>query len=91
LFDIPPLVPPALSLASESSSVKHVRAPGGLTKRELEIAKLVAEGFSNRTISERLGISERTVEHHVASVLGQLGVRSRWLVTPQLIEGSAQQ
>lgn len=80
-----------LSLAGETSSIKNARAPGGLTKRELEIAKLIAEGLSNRAISERLGISERTVQHHVASVLGQLGVRSRWLVALQLVEGSAAQ
>lgn len=64
----------------------RLRAPIGLTRRECEVAGLIAEGLSNRAIGERLGISERTVEHHVASILSHLGIRSRWLLTPQLLE-----
>jgi predicted ATPase/DNA-binding CsgD family transcriptional regulator len=56
-----------------------------LTPRELEVARLLADAESNRSIAERLGISERTVEHHVESILSRLGVRSRWLVTADLI------
>jgi DNA-binding CsgD family transcriptional regulator/tetratricopeptide (TPR) repeat protein len=56
-----------------------------LTRRELEVARLLAEQESNRGIALRLGLSERTVEHHVASILSRLDVRSRWLVTPELI------
>jgi len=78
----------ALALAGDRSAPSRERSARGLTKRELEIARLVADGLSNRAISERLAISERTVEHHVASVLAQVGVRSRWLVTPQLIEAT---
>jgi DNA-binding CsgD family transcriptional regulator/tetratricopeptide (TPR) repeat protein len=79
----------ALSLAGAvPASHRRGRAGGDLTPRELEIARLVAEGLSNRAISDRLGISERTVEHHVGSILSQLGIRSRWLVTPQLLETS---
>lgn len=76
-----------LSLIGEATPAP-ARSAGVLTKREREIARLVSEGLSNRDISERLGISERTVEHHVASILSQFGVRSRWLVTAQLIEGT---
>jgi len=53
------------------------RAPGGLTARELEIADLVAQGWTNRRISERLVIAERTVEGHVERIRGKLGVHSR--------------
>lgn len=52
-------------------------APGGLSKRELEVAELVAEGNSNRAIADRLALSERTVENHIASMFGKLNVRSR--------------
>jgi DNA-binding CsgD family transcriptional regulator len=51
--------------------------PAGLSARQLEIAGLLALGLSNREISERLVISPRTVEHHVAAVLVKLGVGSR--------------
>jgi non-specific serine/threonine protein kinase len=49
----------------------------GLTAREREIAALVAEGQSNREIGERLVVSERTVDSHVANILAKLGVASR--------------
>lgn len=48
-----------------------------LTRRERDIAALVAEGLSNRAIAERLVISERTVDGHVARILGRLGFSSR--------------
>ena len=48
-----------------------------LSRRELEVARLVARGASNREIAGALAISERTVETHVQNILGKLGVRSR--------------
>jgi non-specific serine/threonine protein kinase len=51
--------------------------PVELTRREAEIAGLVAEGLTNRQISARLSISERTAANHVAKILKKLGLRSR--------------
>ena len=51
------------------------RAPirPGLTARQLEVLALLVEGLTNAEIAERLVVSPRTAEHHVAAVLAKLG------------------
>jgi ATP/maltotriose-dependent transcriptional regulator MalT len=49
----------------------------GMTRRELEVLRLVAEGLSNRRIAERLVVSEHTVHRHLANIYARLGVSSR--------------
>ena len=51
--------------------------PAGLTPRQLAVLALLREGMTNAEIADRLVLSVRTVDHHVAAVLDKLGVRSR--------------
>jgi DNA-binding CsgD family transcriptional regulator len=59
---------------------------GGLSKRELEVAGLVASGMTSRAIAERLFLSERTVESHLEHILTKLGFSSRTQVASWAVE-----
>jgi DNA-binding NarL/FixJ family response regulator len=48
-----------------------------ITRRELEVITLIADGLGNREIGERLGIREQTVKNHVNRIMGKLGARRR--------------
>jgi len=56
---------------------KAASRAGGLSKRELEVARLVASGMTSPAIAERLFLSERTVESHLEHILTKLGFNSR--------------
>lgn len=64
--------------------LEHVRrdfesadAPDPLTRRELEVLRLMAGGYSNREIAGALGATEGTIKNHASSILSKLGVRDR--------------
>ena len=64
--------------------LEHVRRdfdalspPDPLTRREVEILRLMAGGYSNREIADALGTAEGTVKNHASSILSKLGVRDR--------------
>ena len=50
---------------------------GELTRREIEVLRLVAEGLNNRTIAERLFVSDHTVHRHLTNILNKLDVSTR--------------
>ena len=66
------------NLFDETSASHQVeQQPANLTRRELEILQLLVEGLSNREISSRLYLSEKTVKAHLAAVFRKLGVGNR--------------
>jgi non-specific serine/threonine protein kinase len=81
----------AAGLAAQSEpQLEPAPAPGPatepLTRREQEVAVLIAEGFTNREIGQRLVITEWTVDTHVRHILTKLGLRSRAQVAAWAVE-----
>jgi non-specific serine/threonine protein kinase len=70
VLEVRPSAARAVARQSESSD-------GPLSRREMEVAELVADGATNSQVAARLFISERTVESHVASIFNKLGVDTR--------------
>lgn len=69
----------------------------GLTRREIDVLRLAAKGHTNRAIGLELGISDRTVQGHLANIFGKLGVTTRteavllamkqgWLTLDEVVE-----
>jgi len=66
-----------LALEGRPSVAVAQPGPSPLTPREIEVARLIAEGLSNRAIADRLVISHRTVDGHVERILAKLEFSSR--------------
>jgi DNA-binding CsgD family transcriptional regulator len=58
-----------------------------VTRRQYEVAQLVAQGLTNRDIAGRLGISERSAESHVERIRDRLGFRSRSQIAAWIVAG----
>jgi DNA-binding NarL/FixJ family response regulator len=67
----------ALMQELSATSGKPSPSPAGLTAREIEVLRLVADGLNNQVIAERLFLSEHTVHRHVANIFNKLSVSSR--------------
>jgi DNA-binding CsgD family transcriptional regulator len=72
-----------------TAPVRPVR-PGGLSRREVEVLRLVADGRTAGEIASQLFISSRTAEHHIQNIYTKIGVSSRaaatrWAVTHDVI------
>lgn len=72
-------VEPAKSPEEEKEEKKEEKPQWlkDLSRRELEVLKLLAEGYDNRQISEQLCIAEQTVKNHVSEIYSKLGTHSR--------------
>jgi len=84
LSDDEPAPTPDAAQAPEGPRIAH--QPATLTRREEEVAALVARGLTNRQIASELSISEHTVATHVGKILHKLGVQSRSQVTAWVVE-----
>jgi DNA-binding CsgD family transcriptional regulator len=69
-----------------AASVPAAAAAAGLSRRELEVLRLIATGSSNRDIAARLFLSERTVARHVSNILAKLRLSSRSAATAYAFE-----
>ena len=68
--------------------------PGGLSRRELEVLRLVADGRTATEIATQLFISSRTAEHHIQHIYTKIGVSSRatatrWAIKHQVVDVTA--
>ena len=73
----PEIMARVLSMATAHTSDAKLSEPINLTERELEVLSAVARGDRSKEIASHLGISERTVKAHLASIYNKLGVDSR--------------
>jgi ATP/maltotriose-dependent transcriptional regulator MalT len=67
----------AAPAAQEVDRLLRRERPGGLTEREVEVLRLVAEGRSNTDIARALVLSQKTVERHLSNIFTKLDVQSR--------------
>jgi predicted ATPase/DNA-binding CsgD family transcriptional regulator len=72
--------------ATPSVPTRHPSSPAGLTAREVEVLRLVAQGLSDAQVAEQLVISPRTVNWHLTAIYSKLGVSSRNAATRYAIE-----
>jgi HD-GYP domain-containing protein (c-di-GMP phosphodiesterase class II) len=70
-----------LAAAGHRARRRPSEVPAGLTSRELEVLLVLVSGSSNQQIAEQLGISAKTVGHHIQHIYGKAGVRSRAAAT----------
>ncbi|MEO8265390.1 MAG: LuxR C-terminal-related transcriptional regulator [Ilumatobacteraceae bacterium] len=75
-----------------TTRVRHAR-PGGLSRRELEVLRLLAGGCTSGEIATELFISTRTAEHHISNIYTKIGVpnraaATRWAITNRVVEGA---
>jgi predicted ATPase/class 3 adenylate cyclase/DNA-binding CsgD family transcriptional regulator len=79
-------VPTQGERSSSPTTASPPSYPDGLTAREVEVLRVVAQGLTNEQVAERLVISPRTVDTHLTSIYSKIGVSSRVAATRYAIE-----
>jgi DNA-binding NarL/FixJ family response regulator len=64
-------------VSEPAATPRSSEPPPGLTKREVEILQLVAEGYSNSQLAKMLWVTEQTVKFHLSNIYRKLGVANR--------------
>jgi DNA-binding NarL/FixJ family response regulator len=77
----PDAVDAVLAAAGHSVATRPRELPADLSERELQVLLILVRGQPNREIAEELGISPKTVGHHVQHIYEKAGVRSRAAAT----------
>lgn len=73
----PDAVEAVLSAAGQPSRRQPPRALAGMTPREIEVLRLIATGLTAKEAAQRLAISPKTLDHHIQSLYGKIGVTTR--------------
>jgi two-component system, NarL family, nitrate/nitrite response regulator NarL len=74
---VPPLLVHAATEAAPAEERQEARALAQLTERQIDVLRHVRDGLSNKDISARLGIAEKTVKAHIAAIFKTLNVVNR--------------
>jgi DNA-binding CsgD family transcriptional regulator len=82
-------LPVAAAAARQLVADGQTLAASLLSRREHEVALLLAEGCTNREIADRLVISERTAENHVQRIMNRMGLRSRTQIAAWAVQNGA--
>jgi DNA-binding NarL/FixJ family response regulator len=66
-----------LAAAGQVTRPPHVARPANLTEREVDVLRLIARGHANKEVAAKLGITPKTVGHHVEHIYTKAGVTTR--------------
>ena len=72
--EVPPAVPASMTAPTTASPPNY---PAGLTAREVEVLRLVARGLTSTAIADELGLSEKTIAHHLTHIFNKTGSENR--------------
>jgi len=66
-----------VSIPTTTATIPSITHPAGLTEREVQVLRLVAGGLTNNEIAEELGLSEKTIAHHLTHIFNKTNSENR--------------